>query len=88
VGPGTFDKVARSAFALTFGGIFGQILHYWSVAAECVRLAAQIVDPERKLKLIDMAAIWMRLAEQAEKNSQTDLAYDAPPLSPDGPSVQ
>ena len=62
--------------------------YYWSVAAECVRLAAQIVDPERKLKLIDMAAIWIRLAELAEKNSETDLAYGAPPLSPDGPSVQ
>jgi len=30
-------------------------------------------------KLIDMATSWLKLAEQAEKNSRTDLTYETPP---------
>lgn len=47
-------------------------------AAQCVELAQQHSDPEQKLKLMKMAQAWLRLAEQAEKNSQTDLVYETP----------
>jgi len=52
---------------------------YRRYAAECVRMAKQAVDPRSKGTLIDMASVWLRLADQAEKNSLADLAYEAPP---------
>ena len=51
---------------------------YKAYAAECVRLAEQVKDQVGKSKLIDMAAAWLRLAELAEKNSQTVLVYEPP----------
>jgi hypothetical protein len=51
---------------------------YKAHAAECVRLAEQVKDQAAKTKLIDMAAAWLRLAELAEKNSQTVLVYEPP----------
>jgi hypothetical protein len=35
-----------------------------------------------KSALIDMAQAWMRLAEQAEKNSGLDIVYETPPKKP------
>jgi hypothetical protein len=29
-----------------------------------------------KLRLLDMAAVWLRLADQAEKDRQTDRVYE------------
>jgi hypothetical protein len=51
---------------------------YSDFAADCVRLAGQTTDPASKLRLRDMAVVWIRLADQTEKNSQTDLVYEAP----------
>jgi len=39
------------------------------------------------LGLIDMAHGWLRLAEQAEKNSGIDLEYEVPPRRSEIPIV-
>jgi hypothetical protein len=49
---------------------------YADFAADCVRLAGQTTDPTSKLRLLDMAAVWLRLADQVEKNNQTDCVYE------------
>jgi hypothetical protein len=30
------------------------------------------------MRLLNMALVWMRLAEQAEKNDKTDVVYETP----------
>jgi hypothetical protein len=52
---------------------------YREYAARCLELAYTTTDERGKFALIDMARAWMRLAEQAEKNSQLDLSYETPP---------
>jgi hypothetical protein len=37
-----------------------------------------MADPIRRLMLVDLAATWMRLAEQAEKNNRIDVVYETP----------
>jgi hypothetical protein len=49
---------------------------YADFAADCVRLAGQTTDPMSKLRLLDMAAVWLRLADQAGKDGQTDRVYE------------
>ena len=41
----------------------------------------------RKAKVLDMAQAWLRLAEQAEKNSAADLVYETPPPKTPEPDV-
>jgi hypothetical protein len=53
---------------------------YLAAAEGCIRLAGQMSDPAKKSVLVDLAATWMRLAEQAEKNVGTDVVYE-PPLA-------
>jgi hypothetical protein len=48
-------------------------------AAECLRLASLLSDTENRAALLGMAQAWSRLAEQAVKNSQTDVVYEVPP---------
>jgi len=31
-----------------------------------------------RIRLIDVANVWLRLADQAEKNSHLDLVYETP----------
>ena len=45
---------------------------YADFAADCVLLAGQTTDPTSKVRLLDMAAVWLRLAE----NGQTDHVYE------------
>jgi hypothetical protein len=45
---------------------------YTDFAADCVLLAGQTTDPTSKVRLLDMAAVWLRLAE----NGQTDHVYE------------
>jgi hypothetical protein len=52
---------------------------YRQSAARCVQLADKSRDQAIRLGLIDLARCWLRLAEQAEKNSQPDLVYAEPP---------
>jgi hypothetical protein len=55
---------------------------YRRLAAGCVRMAERVTDHQFKASLIDMAGSWLRLADQAEKNSRADLAYETPPRPP------
>jgi hypothetical protein len=41
-------------------------------------MAEHATDPGFRANLIDMANSWLKLAEQAEKNSRTDLSYETP----------
>jgi hypothetical protein len=51
---------------------------YRGYAAECLHFASKMVDVSARLALIEMAQVWERLAEQAEKNSRADLVYQPP----------
>jgi hypothetical protein len=50
-------------------------------AAKCLEMADGTSDGITRLVLIEMAHAWLRLAEQAEKNSRLDLVYETPPKS-------
>ncbi len=56
--------------------------HYRANAAECLEMAKEMTDPQKRLVLLDMASCWMKLARQAEKNSRLDLVYETPPPRP------
>ena len=56
---------------------------YADFAADCVLLAGQTTDPLSKLRLLDMAVVWLRLADQAEKNGQTDRVYGPQSQTPE-----
>jgi len=48
---------------------------YRQHAADCVRLAQSVSGPEDRTLLMEMAAMWLRLAERAEamvKNSDAE----------------
>ena len=49
-------------------------------AVNCVTVTEQISDPATRSHLLAMAQAWQKLAEQAERNSQTDLVYVTPVL--------
>jgi hypothetical protein len=51
---------------------------YRERAAECFRLANGLNDPQLRALLFEMARAWLRLSDQAEKNSQADLTYETP----------
>lgn len=41
-------------------------------------------DPHIQADLEGLAAAYLRLAEQAERNSKTDIVYETPPPKDDG----
>jgi hypothetical protein len=45
---------------------------YRRYAAECLRMSHQRSDPDAKTVLVQMATMWIKLAEIAEKNGSTD----------------
>jgi hypothetical protein len=47
-------------------------------AAQCTEIAQHSRDPETKLTLLTIAQAWLTLADQAMKNSETILVYEAP----------
>jgi len=55
---------------------------YRENAARCMALAEQLTDGSVKKSMLGMAALWLRLADQAEKYLVTDVAYDRPPAAP------
>jgi hypothetical protein len=61
---------------------------YRDRAAECLRLANDSGDSTRGAILLDMALAWLRLADQAERNSQVDLIYETPLRSVSQPMQQ
>jgi hypothetical protein len=44
---------------------------YRLYAANCIELAEHVGDPDRRVFLLDMARHWLKLADQAERNSGT-----------------
>jgi hypothetical protein len=48
-------------------------------AANCIEIAQRTTDPKSRLSLLAMAQSWLKLAEQAVKNSETVLVYETPP---------
>jgi hypothetical protein len=51
-------------------------------AADCLRMAERTADLAARATLLDMAQSWRVLAEQADRNSATDVVYETPPWSP------
>ena len=47
---------------------------YKRFAAECERVAQEAPDPKDRAMLLEMAATWRRLAEQAEGSNEKDPA--------------
>ena len=52
---------------------------YMRHAAECLKLASEMTNPEKRVALLNMAQAWSHLADQAVKNSLTDIVYETPP---------
>jgi hypothetical protein len=50
-------------------------------AADCVKSAESAGDAATKAELMNMAAAWLRLADQAEKNSHNDMVYETPDVA-------
>jgi hypothetical protein len=48
-------------------------------AAELSAKAQAETDPADKLEFENLARAYLRLAKQAERNSQTDIIYETPP---------
>ena len=59
-------------------------------ARRCLELTHEMIDPTQSAKLIDLAASWIRLAEEAEKNSEADPTNKLPPptIDPAKPVAQ
>ncbi len=62
--------------------------HYRSLAAQCDAKGRQDVDPRIRAEWEHMAHAYRRLAEQAERNAQTDVIYETPPPRPTAPMQQ
>jgi len=61
---------------------------YLIKAGDLAALARVESDPFQKAELERLSLAYLRLAEQAERNSLTDLVYETPPTSSDQPQVQ
>ncbi len=51
---------------------------YRRYAAECLKSAESTIESDDRARLIDTAQVWLQLARQAEKNSETVLVYETP----------
>jgi hypothetical protein len=54
--------------------------HYRIKAAEFAAMARSESAPTLQVEYARMAANYLRLAELADRNSQTDVVYEPPPL--------
>jgi len=57
-------------------------------AGDLVAFARAELDPFQRAEFERLSAPSLRLAEQAERNSHTDVVYETPPPSPDQPPAQ
>jgi len=57
-------------------------------AAELTALAKAETDPFGKSEYYKLAQSYLRLAEQAERNSETDIVYETPTAPREQPQVQ
>jgi hypothetical protein len=60
---------------------------YRAKAAELWAKASHESNPEVQAELEGLAAAYLRLAEQADRNQQLDLSYETPPSKTDDPDV-
>jgi hypothetical protein len=61
---------------------------YRQKAAECLETAEHISDHGTRMALVAMAESWIRLAEQADRNSLNDLVYETPAQRTYGTRIQ
>ena len=61
---------------------------YLIKAGDLAALARAERDPFQKAELERLSLAYLRLADQAERNSHTDVVYETPPTSPDQPQAQ
>jgi hypothetical protein len=54
-------------------------------AVNCVNVAEQSSDPAIRADLLATAHAWCTLADQAERNSHTDVVYETPEQPKDEP---
>jgi hypothetical protein len=66
-----------------FGVVTGDKYKYCARALELLARAEIESDPQLRAEMESLAAAFLRLAEQAERNSQFDLTYEPPPLNDD-----
>jgi hypothetical protein len=52
---------------------------YRQKAAECLEAAEKATTHRTRMSLAALADLWIRLAQQADRNSLSDLAYETPP---------
>jgi len=57
-------------------------------AAELLAKAECETDPETRSELENLGLAFLRLAEQARRNSQTDVSYEPPPPKLDDPELK
>ena len=55
---------------------------YRAMAADLAARARGETDPFGKTEYIKLSQAYLRLAEQAERNSKTDIVYETPPAAP------
>jgi hypothetical protein len=61
-----------------------RVEHYRLKAAELRAIAALDTSPARRLQFERLARAYLHLAEQAERNSATDLVYEHRPRHGEG----
>lgn len=61
---------------------------YRDKALDLAKLARAETDPFGKAEYWKLSQAYLRLAEQAERNSQNDLVYETPPASRQQPQAQ
>jgi hypothetical protein len=88
-----FKNAALHAGALCkktwiFGVVAGGKYRYCAKALELLARAETECDPQMRAELENLAAAFVRLAEQAERNSQFDLTYEPPPPKTDDPNLK
>ena len=60
---------------------------YRTKAAELHARARREANPALRAELESLALGYLRLAEQAERNSLTDISYETPPAKDDEPKL-
>lgn len=78
------ERYAKLHIVLIGAGQFGvvgmsPVLAYLLKAAELSAEAQVETDPARKVELENLTRAYLRLAEQAERNSHTDIVYETRP---------
>jgi hypothetical protein len=89
IAPDTWNQLSGNAFRTSAGRVECVMRDkYRERAAECLRVANDVNNPDQRTTLLDMALAWMRLADQAERNSRSDVSYETPPRSVSQPTQQ